>query len=121
MATAVRRLGLLVALIALGVTALAYHAAPASAGGRIIECGNYGLTRHGLHMHWTYRQIFGATPAANLTTRHVRCHRARRFALGYRNPRTYRPRWHCHQYLADEFADVRCTRGRKVIHWQAGS
>lgn len=120
MTTPRRRLTLLGVLAALVLSLCAVQAPTASAGGRIIECGNYGLTRHGHRMHWTYRQIFGATPAANLTTRHVRCRPARRFALSYRGL-TSHPRWRCSQYSEWEFSDVRCTWGRKVIHWQAGS
>ena len=114
-----RLLTLLVALASL-VPVAALVPGTASAGGRIIECGNYGNTRHVHHMHWTYAQLVGGTPAYNLTTRHVRCRRARRFALGFRRPGTY-PRWRCSEVTGLDFADVRCTRGRKVIHWQAGA
>jgi hypothetical protein len=71
---------------------------------------------------WTYRQVSGATPAYNLTTRNVGCGTARRFALRYRGTDTYFPAWRCRESNDYEFSDVRCTASRgRVIHWQAGS
>jgi hypothetical protein len=94
----------------------------ASAAGPVRDCGNYGFTAGGDGPMWTYRQVSGATPAYNLTTRNVGCGTARRFALRYRGTDTYFPAWRCRESNDYEFSDVRCTASRgRVIHWQAGS
>jgi hypothetical protein len=95
---------------------------PASAAAPVRDCGNYGYTADGAGPMWTYRQISGATPAYNLTTRNVACGTARRFALRYRGTDSYFPAWRCRETNDYEFSDVRCTASRgRAIHWQAGS
>jgi hypothetical protein len=107
--------------VLIAIVALSCVATPASASS-IRECGNYGFTEDGDGPLWTYRQVAGATPAYNLTTRRVSCRRARRFALRYRGTDTYFPRWNCREVNKYEWSDIRCTASRgRVIHWQAGS
>jgi hypothetical protein len=111
-----RRLAILPGLVVAMLLATPAYAAP------IRECGNFGFTANGDGPMWTYRQISGASPAYNLTTRNVACRYARRFALRYRGTDTYFPSWHCRERNDYELSDVRCTGPRRrVIHWQAGS
>ena len=115
----------LVALIA--VAAACVLAASASADVRagasashVIECGNWG--DHGdAYMRWGMSGPYGAG-FFNLTTRHVGCSTARRFARRYRGTDSFYPKWHCREVNAYESSDVRCTASRgRVIHFQAGS
>jgi hypothetical protein len=61
----------------------------------------------------------------NLTTRHVSCPSARRFAVRvtdrYPTPRHW-DGFTCRSftYPGGELFDIRCTRGVQVIHWQGG-
>jgi hypothetical protein len=70
----------------------------------------------------------GLTPGSpagimNLTTRHVSCPNARHFAVQVtaRDPRHW-DGFACRISFYDQNLsfDIRCTRGRQVIHWQGG-
>jgi hypothetical protein len=107
-------------LAALAATVLALAALSSSApAAPIRECGNYG--DHYWGWGWGYSRISGAG-IYNLTTRRVRCHDARWFALHYRGTDWRWPKWRCREHNAYEFSDVRCVASRgRVIHWQSGS
>src|SRR3954453_10314265 len=87
------------ALVAASLSSTAFAAAP------VRECGNYGYTARGDGPRWTFRQISGASPAYNLTTRNVACRAARRFALRYRGTDTYFPAWRCREVNDYELSD----------------
>jgi hypothetical protein len=103
-------------------TASADHRGVARAA--IRECGNYAYV-DGHHGYWTFGTTYGFTPVTNLTTRVMRCRRARQFAL--RESRAYpfhrrRNGFRCRRTeLPPESYDIRCTKGRRVIHWQGGA
>jgi hypothetical protein len=108
--------------VLIAIVAVACIATTPALASSIRECGNYGFTADGDGPLWTHREVTGATPAYNLTTRRVSCRRARRFALRYHGTDTYFPRWNCREVNKYEWSDIRCTAARgRVIHWQAGS
>jgi hypothetical protein len=72
-------------------------------------------------MRWGMSDIYGAG-IYNLTTRKVRCRKARGFARRYRGTDSYYPTWNCREFNQYELSDVRCTASRgRVVHWQAGA
>ena len=87
---------------------------------RIRECGNWGVHKNG-HFGWGMSAIQGAG-IFNVTTRKVRCRKARHFVRHYRSTDSYYPTWNCREHNSYEFSDIRCTASRgRVIHWQAGA
>jgi len=126
---------LLISLGAVASLGLVPAASSASAAAPIRECGNFVLTGDHNQGYWTRRVVAGYTPVFNLTTRNVACSSARPFSLkatsrvvgsktgalrgtatvGYRGYR-------CRATFANgEDWDIRCTKGRHVIHWQGGA
>jgi hypothetical protein len=97
---------------------------PAQAAAAITECGDYvptGLAHGTWTGYWTFNPPGGFTPVTNLTTRRVRCSNARPFSLqvSQHSRRSYHG-FSCKWKTSYESYDVRCTRGREVIHWQGG-
>jgi hypothetical protein len=89
----------------------------------IRECGNFPDANG----RWTYDSIRGAG-IYNVTTRRVRCARARdivrHIRFGRRAPfRPHYPGWFCrYVHRAYESVDIRCTAsGGRVVRWQAGA
>lgn len=104
-----------------------YGVSSARAGSGITECGNFVPTPPWgpYHGYWTFRTVMGYTPVYNLTTRNVRCSYARPFSLhmaGYWRGVRHRDGYRCTNHLSNsEDWDIRCTKGRYVIHWQGGA
>lgn len=126
---------LLTALVAVASLALVPAASSASAAAPIRECGNFVLTGNHDQGYWTHRLVYGYTPVFNLTTRNVACSSARPFSLratdrvvgskmgALRGTAAVAYRgFRCRARFANgEDWDIRCTKGRHVIHWQGGA
>jgi hypothetical protein len=117
----------LVLALGLAEPAVMVSAAQASA---ITECGNFVQTTTWERGYWTFRIVPGFTPVYNLTTRNVRCSDARAFSFRVMNmlpPYGSRRNVYYHNFTCritwsyGEDWNVRCTRGRQVIHWQGGA
>lgn len=114
---------ILIALVA--VAGLALVGVAGAQAAPIRECANFVPTgqAHGTWAgYWTYATIPGFTPVYNLTTRSIACSDARRFSLYVTRHGSHRyHRFSCRWIPDYESYDVRCTRGRQVVHWQGGA
>ena len=107
--------GLVTAAVALPATA---QASP------IRECGNWVDTNgQPGTWHWSYRYSLSYSPVRNLTTRNVSCSNARPFSVrigaGWGSLHGFACKWRYWNHRSQ--ADVRCTRGNQVIHWQGAT
>ena len=85
------------------------------------ECGNKPADGE-----WTYGEVEGAGHF-NLTARNVPCDEARAIVdrVAFATAPPYEPSypgWSC-RYVSrgQEFTDIRCTSGDKVVRWQSGA
>jgi hypothetical protein len=120
-----------------GIITAAVHAGALAVAGSaqaspIRECGNFAFTSYAHNTwtgHWTFRTLYGFSPAANLTTRNVSCSDARWMALYI--SRVIRPggilwsHFFCslRTYNGEDY-DIRCVRSfhayTEVVRWQGG-